>query len=86
VQKSIGRYRPFWLSLVVLLYICSTIHVAVQWNVLSVAIQTHGTSPDFFTALVHPDLKGKILALVASLISFTLADVIMVWRFYFTVI
>ncbi|KAJ7264279.1 hypothetical protein C8J57DRAFT_1332239 [Mycena rebaudengoi] len=80
VQKSIGRYRPFWLSLVVLLYICSTIHVAVQWNVLSVAIQTHGTSPDFFTALVHPDLKGKILALVASLISFTLADVIMIWR------
>ncbi|KAJ7483607.1 hypothetical protein FB451DRAFT_1235113 [Mycena latifolia] len=72
--------KKLWTTFILLLYICATIHASISWEFLVVAFQNHGTSPDVLNALTHPNLKLKILALVASFLSFLLADVIMVWR------
>ncbi|KAF7345685.1 hypothetical protein MVEN_01588300 [Mycena venus] len=72
--------RKLWTGIMVLLYSCATIHSAFGWQVLALAFQNHGASPDLLNALTHPNLKLKILALVASFLSFLLADMIMVWR------
>lgn len=45
------------------------------------AFLNHGTSPDILNALTHPNLKLKILALVASAFAFLLADIVMVRSF-----
>jgi hypothetical protein len=66
------------MAIMLILYSCATIHSAVAWQAIMAAFQNHGTSPALLTALTHPNLQLKILALVASFLSFLLADMIMV--------
>ncbi|KAJ7859453.1 hypothetical protein B0H14DRAFT_2746401 [Mycena olivaceomarginata] len=75
-----NRRRELWMAIMLILYSCATIHSAVAWQAIMAAFQNHGTSPALLTALTHPNLQLKILALVASFLSFLLADMIMVWR------
>ncbi|KAJ6552822.1 hypothetical protein B0H19DRAFT_1155024 [Mycena capillaripes] len=72
--------RELWTGIMVLLYSFATIHSAVQWEAIMRPFQYYGTSPGLLNELIHPNLNLKILALVASFLSFVLADMIMVWR------
>ncbi|KAJ6505692.1 hypothetical protein C8R47DRAFT_1102218 [Mycena vitilis] len=80
MSKRSDARRTFWSAVIVLLYSCSTIHSSVSWEFLVLAFQNHGTSPALLDALIHPNLRLKILALIANVVGFVLADVIMIWR------
>ncbi|KAJ7624942.1 hypothetical protein FB45DRAFT_924615 [Roridomyces roridus] len=80
MNKKPPSRKRHWSALLILLYSCSTIHSSITWQNLIVAFQDHGASPDVLHALTDPNLKLKILALVASFLGFILADAIMVWR------
>ncbi|KAF7336149.1 hypothetical protein MVEN_02162300 [Mycena venus] len=82
MTPNASHHKKVWLGIIILLYSCATIHSAIQWEDLVLAFQNHGTSPDLLNALTHPNLRLKILALVASFLSFILADMIMIWRCY----
>ncbi|KAJ7108050.1 hypothetical protein C8R43DRAFT_962964 [Mycena crocata] len=62
------------------MYSCSTIHSSCTWEIVVLAFQNHGTSPDLLNALSQPHLNLRILGLVASFLGFVLADAVMVWR------
>ncbi|KAJ7658191.1 hypothetical protein DFH06DRAFT_990302 [Mycena polygramma] len=80
MSKRSDARRSLWSAVIISLYSCSTIHSSVSWEFLVLAFQNHGTSPALVDALIHPNLRLKILALIANVVGFVLADVIMIWR------
>ncbi|KAJ7460099.1 hypothetical protein B0H11DRAFT_1817269 [Mycena galericulata] len=80
ISRRVDGRRKLWSAFIILLYSCATIHSSITWEFLVLAFQNHGTSPDLLNALTNPNLKLKILALVAGFLGFVLADTIMVWR------
>ncbi|KAJ7738058.1 hypothetical protein DFH07DRAFT_752699 [Mycena maculata] len=80
MKEKGNNHRKTWSALIILLYSCATIHSSISWEFLVLAFHNYGTSPDLLNALIHPDLKLKIVGLIANLLSIVLADAIMVWR------
>ncbi|KAF8146735.1 hypothetical protein K438DRAFT_2028032 [Mycena galopus ATCC 62051] len=80
-NKTTGIHRKWlWPAIVILLYLCASIHSGITWEGLVSPVENFGASPDIITALTHPKLALKVLGLVASALSFTFADMIMIWR------
>ncbi|KAJ7848426.1 hypothetical protein B0H13DRAFT_1645549 [Mycena leptocephala] len=80
MTKRQGTRKWLWSAIVILLYLCATIHSSITWKTFVVPFQDDGSSPGIITALTHPSLGLKVFGLVASALSFTVVDMIMIWR------
>ncbi|KAF7325039.1 hypothetical protein MKEN_00546400 [Mycena kentingensis (nom. inval.)] len=69
-----------WGPVLVALYICATIHIAVQWQLQIDAFTKHGGTPDLYLVLTHPPANTRILSSLALIINIIIPDSVLIWR------
>lgn len=71
-----------WAGLTLTMYISSTIHCSINWNLLANAVMDNadGDGPGLANSLTHIDPKVVITAATFLALNIVLADLLFVWR------
>ncbi|KAF7324967.1 hypothetical protein MKEN_00539100 [Mycena kentingensis (nom. inval.)] len=78
-QSTEIRFKT-WGTVLTVLYICATIHCAVQWHLETAAFSNYGATPDLYFVLTHADSRLVILGSLTAIINLIVPDAVLIWR------